>query len=107
MPKLTPLQEVKNRFGSKEELAKQLIPILDREEGVDDQEFERRIKTASNKQLLRMHRTQEILKRRYGSKEALVKAIEVKKFPAGNEAYRTKLMAQRTTRLLDLLDSLR
>lgn len=107
MPKPTPMQEVKQRFGSKEDLAKSLISILERDEGVDTEEFERRIMTASNRQLLRLHRVQEVITKRFGSKKNLVDAIVSVKFPNGNDDYRNKLLRQRSTRLLDLYYSLR
>lgn len=105
MPKLTPLQEVKQRFGSKEELANQVLGLVDRDDDVDQEEFERRIHTASNRQLLRMHRVAEIISRRFGSKKALVDAIVGRKFPRGNAGYHAKLSQQRPTQLLDLFQS--
>lgn len=102
MTKLTPMQEVKERFGSKEELANQLIPLLERPEDLDQDEFELSIRTASNRQLLRLHAVQETVKRRFGSKQSLVDAIVTQDFPKGNEPYRAKLLKLRSTRLLDL-----
>ena len=105
MAKLSPAQEVKQRFGSKEKLAEELLPVLERDDDVDDAEFERRVKTASNRQLLRLHRVHEIVKHRFGSKEKLVDALVAKQFPKGNDPYRTKLLKLRPTRLLDLYRS--
>jgi len=102
MAKLTPLQEVNERFGSKTALADKLIGVLERDEALEDDEFERSVRTASNRQLLRLHEVHEIVSKRFGSKEGLVDAILSKKFPKGNDAYRTKLLGQRPTRLLDL-----
>jgi hypothetical protein len=102
MAKLTPYQEVKQRFGSKEALARELIPVVERDEYLDDDEFERRILTASNKQLLRLHRIHETIRKRWGSKRELVDAIVAKKFPNGNSPYHEKLMQMRPSRLLDL-----
>lgn len=102
MAKLTPLQEVKTRFGSKEELANQLIPVLERPDDVEDEDFERSIRTASNGQLLRLHAVQETVKKRFGSKEALVDAIVNDRFPKGNEPYKAKLLGLRASRLLDM-----
>ena len=106
MKKLTPMQEVKERFGSKDELADKLIPLLDRPEDLDQDEFELNIRTASNKQLLRLHAATETVKRRFGSKEGLVDTIVSQKFPKGNAPYREKLMKLRATRLLDLYSSI-
>ncbi|MBN1944074.1 MAG: hypothetical protein JW797_00305 [Bradymonadales bacterium] len=107
MVKLTPVQVVRQRFGSKAELSKLLLPLVDRDDGMEEAEFERRIKTASNRQLLRMYQVTQKIKRRFGSKEGLVDAIVRIKFPNGNADYRAKLLRQRQTRLLDLYRSLR
>ncbi len=106
MTKKTPLQEVKERFGSKEELAKQLLAVAERPEGIEDDEFERILTTSSNKQLLRLHTVTETVKKRFGSKEALVDAIVDRTFPKGNPPYRTKLLGLKNARLLDLHQSL-
>ena len=99
------MQEVKERFGSKDELANKLIPLLERPEDLDQDEFELSIRSASNKQLLRLHAVHETVKRRFGSKEGLVDTIVAHKFPKGNQPYRDKLMKVRATRLLDLYSS--
>jgi hypothetical protein len=106
MAKLTPMQEVKQRFGTKQQLADKLIPTLDRPEGEEDADFTRRIATASNKQLLRLHAAQEAVSKDFGSKEGLVDAIVAKKFPKGNDPYRTKLLTKHSSSLLDLYRSL-
>lgn len=106
MAKLTPVEEVRQRFGSKEALAKQLLKVVDKDDDVDDAEFERRIMTASNRQLLRLYEVSEIIKGRFGSKKNLVDAIVKAKFPKGNDPYRDKLMTLPSTRLLDLHRSL-
>ncbi|MCA9562925.1 MAG: hypothetical protein KC561_05520 [Myxococcales bacterium] len=106
MAKLTPMQEVKERFGSKEALAEALIPMLERNDSEDADEFRARIAAASNKQLLRLHSVHETINRRFGSKEKLVDAIVAKKFPKGNDPYRAKLLTKRPAQLLDLVQSL-
>jgi hypothetical protein len=102
MPKLTPVQEVRQRFGSKAELAKQLLPVLERDEDVEAEDWERRVNTMSNKQLLRLMAVHELVKKRFGSKDKLVEAVVKLKFPNGNEPYAAKLSRTSTTRLLDL-----
>ena len=101
--KKTPLQLVKDEFGSKEALAKKLIPLLDRREDEDQDDFERRIKTASNKQLLRLWQAEQSVKERFGSKEKLVDAIVKGRFDGKDNAdYRAKIAPYAKTRLLDL-----
>lgn len=101
--KKTPLQQVKEQFGSKEALAKKLIPLLDRAEDEDTADFERRITTASNKQLLRLWAAEEAVKSRFGSKDKLVDAIVKGRFDGKDNAdYRAKIAGYAKTRLLDL-----
>jgi len=107
MPKLTPLEQVRKDHGSKEELVRKLLPVLEPREGETNDEFELRILTTSNKKLLRLFQVSKIIKARFGSKKDLVKAIVEKKFPKGNEPYETKLMTRRSTQLLDFYSSLK
>ena len=106
MVKLTPVEEVRERFGSKEELAKKVMKVVEKDDDVDDDEFERQILSASNRQLLRLFEVHEIVKGRFGSKEKLVDAIVKLKFSEGNAPYRDKLLTLRSTRLLDLHSTL-
>ena len=104
--KKSPLQLVKDEFGSKEALAKKLVSLLDRPEGEDEGDFERRIRTASNKQLLRLWKAENRVKSDFGTKAELVKAIVGKKFPKGDSTgYSAKIGRYTKTRLLDLHDN--
>ncbi len=101
--KKSPLQRVKAEFGSKDALAGKLIPLLDRSEDEDSADFERRIKTASNKQLLRLWAAEEKVKADFGSKDKLIDAIVKGRFDGKDNAdYRTKISGYAKTRLLDL-----
>lgn len=104
MAKKSPLQQVRDRFGSKEELAKLLIPKLERPfEDEDDDFFELRIRTMSNKKLLRLHDALEEVQERFGGKSGLVDAIiELKYGGSADSGVREKLEGYRVTRLLDL-----
>ena len=85
MAKKTPMQEVKERFGSKEELAKLLYEKLERPyEDESQEDFELRIRTASNKKLLRLHRVHEEAQERFGGKDGLVDAVMKMRYPVGN-----------------------
>ena len=100
--KKTPLQQVKEQFGSKEALANKLIPLLDRPEDEDQAAFERRVKTTSNEKLLRLWQAEESVKSQFGGKDALVDAIVKARFGAANADYRAKIAPYAKTRLLDL-----
>lgn len=104
--KKTPLQVVKEEHGGKVALADKLIPMLDRREDEDDEEFTRRIRTASNKKLLRLWTAEQRVKSDFGSKEGLVDKIVELKFGRSNDAYRAKIARFAKTRLLDLHDQL-
>lgn len=105
--KKTPIQMVRDEHGSKEQLAGKLIPLLDRREGEDDAAFERRIRTASNKQLLRLWAAEQRVKADFGGKDKLAdRIVELKFAGKPNADYRAKLMRYAKTRLLDLHDSL-
>jgi hypothetical protein len=100
--KKTPLQLVKSEFGSKDALASKLIPLLTCPEDEDKAEFERRIRTASNKKLLRLWKAEQALKDQFSSKDKLVQAIVKAKFNGANADYAARISKYTSTRLLDL-----
>lgn len=102
--KKSPMTIVKERFGSKEELANKLIPRLDRLDADESSEdFERRLRTASNRKLLRLWEAEERVQKEFGSRDKLIDAIMTLKFAGKPEAaYRTRLERYAKTRLLEL-----
>ena len=50
----TPLQTVKEKYGSKEKLVSQLITHLKPVEGESKDEFQKRLMTVSNRKLLKL-----------------------------------------------------
>lgn len=103
MSKKSPLQQVKEQFGSKKALADQLIPVIDRLRADEsDADFQRRIQSASNKQLLRLFAVEQSVKDKFGSKDALIDAIVQAKFGKENADFRQALTKQSKARLLDL-----
>lgn len=100
--KKTPLQQVKDQFGTKEALAGKLIPLLDCPEDEDKADFERRIRTASNKQLLRLWNAEQRVKSEFGSKDKLVAAIVKARFNGSNADYSARISNYTSSRLLDL-----
>ncbi|MFA5623847.1 MAG: hypothetical protein WC966_02160 [Bradymonadales bacterium] len=107
MAKLTPVAEVKDKFGSKENLAKTVLAQLERPEDESKEEFERRILTLSNRKLLKLNDAHEELLKRFGSKAALVDAIVALACVGKvDTTYKAKLERMRTAPLLDLHKSL-
>lgn len=100
--KKTPLQLVKDEFGSKDALASKLIPLLTVPEDEDKAEFERRIRTASNKKLLRLWKAEHAVKDQFGSKDKLIAEIVKAKFNGSNADYASRISRYTSTRLLDL-----
>lgn len=101
--KKTPLQQVKEEHGTKVALAEKLLGLLDKPEDESDADFAMRIRTASNKQLLRLWEAEQRVKSEFGSKSALIDAIVKGRFHGNDHAeYRAKISRFTTTRLLDL-----
>lgn len=101
--KKSPLQQVRDQFGSKKELVERLLPVVDRvQTDESDAEFAQRLGTASNKQLLRMWTVASTVKEKFGTRAALVDAVVKAKFGKENNDYRDALGRLTNARLLDL-----
>lgn len=105
--KKSPLQQVKDQFGSKEALVNKLVPMLERYEDESDSEFAARLSTISNGKLLRLLSAEERVQKEFGTKSELIdKIIGFKLGERKDEGFRNKLSGYANTRLLDLHDSL-
>ncbi|MCL2326014.1 MAG: hypothetical protein FWC40_05910 [Proteobacteria bacterium] len=106
MAKLSPCAEVKEKFGSKEALAKIVLKQAERPEGLSEAEFERKILTVSNRKLLKLYAAHEEMTKRFGSKAALADAISTLKLEKSTDkidtVYRAKLLTLRVAQLLDI-----
>lgn len=101
--KKTPLQRVKEEHGTKVALAEKLLGTLEKPEDESDADFAMRIRTASNKQLLRLWDAEQRVKSEFGSKDGLITAIVKARFDGNDHAeYRAKIARYTKTRLLDL-----
>lgn len=100
--KLSPLAEVKEKFGSREELIKVVMGKIERPEGMGDDAFAKKLHTVSNRKLLKLNAAHDDMVKRFGSKEGLVDAIMglVCKGKV-DSVYRSKLMTLRVAQLLD------
>ncbi len=107
MAKLSPMAVVKEKFESKEALAKIVMGQVERPEGLSDADFERKIKTLSNRKLLKLNAAHEEMMKAFGSKEALVDAIvAIKCTGKVDSVYRSSLMNKKVAQLLNLHKSL-
>ncbi len=75
MAKKSPLQEMKERFGSKEEVVKLLVDRLHKHEDESKEEFTKRLLRVSNKKLLKLYETTEAVYEKFGTKMDLVDKI--------------------------------
>lgn len=101
--KKSPLQQVRDQFGSKKDLVERLLPLVERlHSDESDAEYARRLGTASNKQLLRMWTTAAAVKEKFSTRAALVDAVVKAKFGKENNDYRDALGRLTNARLLDL-----
>ncbi len=110
--KKSPLELVKDQFGSKEKLVDALVAlpesVLDRDdEGEEDKSaFRTRLLTVANSKLLRLHRTGKAVSDRWGSKTKLVDAILDLRKRSKDGDYRTKLNTLSIGRLYDQVSAL-
>lgn len=102
MTKKSPLQQVREEFGSKAALADKVLDILDAPEGEEADDFKHRVHTMSNTKLLRLWQSHQRVQRDYGSREALVEKITRARFSGGNADYQNKISKFTLPKLLDL-----
>ncbi len=99
-PKKTPMQRVRERWSTKEKAAQAIVGLI----GDPDGETLRRLRRASNEQLLRLYEVGQRVKEKFGGRTGLIDAIVQARFPQGKggEAYRRRLEGYGIRRLADL-----
>ena len=98
----TPLSEVKERFGSKEALIKEIEKLTAKKDLLAEKFSEKGIDHVSNAKLLRLHRLVTDVSDRFSSRAALVDAYLELKHRSKDEPYRQKLMTYTLGRLYDM-----
>lgn len=101
--KKTPLQTVKDTFGSREKLVDQLASTAD--EPADGGSAKSKLMGLSNAKLLRLARIEETVRQRFGDKEKMIAHIIDARRKAGHTAdgdYEAKLQGYSKGQLLDL-----
>ncbi len=99
---VSPLQMVKERFGSKEKLA-QAVADLFAQVKEERENLKERLLTAANTQLLRLHEVSTQVKERFGSKEKLIDHVLTLQNRMKDAGYREKLASFSLPRLMDLV----
>jgi hypothetical protein len=105
MAKKTPLQIVKDRYGSKDKLIEAVAALVERDEGETEDEHKKRLEYVSNAKLLHLVGVAEQAKALGGRDGMVDKVLALKGQPKDHE-YRDKLKTLPLGRLLDLTRSL-
>ena len=103
--KKTPLQRVKDLYGSKDELVTKLSDLLEPADGESKEDLAARLKHVANNKLLHLHDVAEKVKG-LGGKEALVAKVAELRKQAKDEDFVNKLKEWSTGKLLDSYESL-
>ncbi len=99
-----PKGRVSELHQGKEALAKALAPALVTE-SEDEGTLTEKLKTASNTQLLRLHKVVQAVKDKWGSRDALITAIGTATNKSKDKDYLAKLAKYSLPRLYDLATS--
>jgi hypothetical protein len=105
MAKKTPLQIVKDKYGSKAELIDAVAALVEPEEGESADDHKKRLKYVSNAKLLHLVGVAEQAKQ-LGGRDGMVDAIVTLKGQPKDHEYRDKLKKLSLGRLVDLTRSL-
>jgi hypothetical protein len=97
-----PLQEVKDRFGSKEKLVESLYPLLEKADDESKEEFRNRLLFMSNRKLLHLYAIEQTLRSEFGSRDKLIDAILSLAKQSKDKDYRDTLETFSSGMLLDL-----
>ena len=101
MSKETPLQSVKRRFGTKDQLVDSIAETV-RGASEDVAVAKERLKSLSNAKLLRLTEISQTVKDKYGSKDKLADALSESLGRAKDNDYVKKLRTLSAPRLLDM-----
>jgi hypothetical protein len=103
--KKTPLQQVKDRFGSKDKLVSELMGLMKRPSDLTKDQFKKKLLAQSNQKLLNLHTRESRIKERFGNRDKLIDSLlqagqgKNKKEDSG---YRLHLEKRTNGQLLDM-----
>jgi hypothetical protein len=104
--KPSPLQIVKDQFGSREKLVEALVPMVDAHHGDSGKaEIRSRLMGLSNQKLLRLYRVEQAVRERFGDRDKLVQHLLDARKEAGltaDEDLKAKLDTRSKAQLLDM-----
>lgn len=103
MTKPTPLQAVNSQYGTKEKLIESVVNVA-KDDDEDASDVTERLRSVSNKKLLRLAEVARVLKDNYGGKkDKLADAVAGALGRAKDSDYIEKLRTFSAARLIDLL----
>ena len=102
----TPLQLVNEEHGGKEKLVDKILGNLEADEEEDKADLKRRLLSASNRKLLRLAQSAQVLKEKYGSREKLVAKVAETLGRAKDADFVKRLDGYTQGRLLDMARTL-
>ncbi|MBU1218242.1 hypothetical protein KKF34_14270 [Myxococcota bacterium] len=102
MAKISPLQIVKEKFGSKEELAKKVVDLIAKGKEEKDN-LQEKLRTAANTQLLRLYEIAQEVQTKYKTKEGMVERILELQNKVKDLPHKEKLLSLSLPRLLDMV----
>ena len=105
MSKLSPLQNVKKNYGSKDQLISKVAELLTPAEGESPEDFSKRLKYVANAKLLRLAQVGEKIKE-LGGRTALVAKLAELKGQGNDKDYTAMLGKLSLPRLLDTYQAL-
>lgn len=105
MSKLSPLQNVKKIYGSKDQLIGKVVELLTPADGESREDFTKRLKYVANAKLLRLAQVGEKIKE-LGGRTALVAKLAELKGQAKDKDYTAMLGKLSLPRLLDTYQAL-
>jgi hypothetical protein len=105
MAKQTPLQIVKDRYGTKDKLVDAVAALVERDQGETEEEHKKRLKYVSNAKLLHIAAQAERAKA-LGGREALIAKVLERKGQTKDHEYADRLKRLSLGRLIDLVAGL-
>jgi hypothetical protein len=102
----TPMQLVHEEHGGKEKLVDKILGNLESDDEEDQADLKQRLLSASNKKLLRLAQSAQVLKEKYGSREKLVAKVAETLGRAKDADFVKRLDGYTQGRLLDMARTL-
>jgi hypothetical protein len=103
--KKSPLQLVKDRFGSKDKLVEELLGVLKKPAEMTKEQFKKVLKAQSNRKLVGLLEREKAIQARFGSREKMLDALvqaRMGKARKEDKGYRAHLEKLTNGRLYDL-----